>query len=278
MDPRADADAGRFPTVEVRSLGYRTDLMVRLLAGSEVTDQGQVIVVRTPENPGFHWGNFLLWPGPPAEAAFDEWIATFAREFPDAHMTLGIDGTEIPSGIEGSVPNGLVVELSLVLTTRRPPEANEVIGTPIVRPLRSDNDWYEEHLLRIALDEEGQPLSSAQLEFLQRSTGEARRMVEAGQAEYFGAFSDDRLCSVVGIASDGRGVARYQNVGTRPEFRRRGFASLLLARAGAFGVDEFGARLLVIVADHDGSAADLYRAVGFAPVEQQWGLSAPSAP
>jgi GNAT superfamily N-acetyltransferase len=262
--------------VEVRSLGYRTDLMVRRLAGSSVEDRGHFIVVRTPQNPGFHWGNFLLWPGPPGEAGIEEWITAFGEEFPPAtHLTFGIDGTEIPDGHERSAPGGLVADTSVVLTSDRVPEEGAAIGTPTVRPLRSDSDWQEEHRLRITLDEGDQPLSPVHLEFLRRGNDEARRTVEAGHAEYFGAFTGDRLCSVVGIASDGRGVARYQNVGTHPDFRRRGLASLLLARAGSFGMEAFRARLLVIVADHDSRAAGLYRTVGFVPVEGQWGWSAP---
>ncbi len=43
------------------SLGYRTDLFVRAFDGV-VEDRGRHIVVRTPSNPGFWWGNFLLYP------------------------------------------------------------------------------------------------------------------------------------------------------------------------------------------------------------------------
>jgi ribosomal protein S18 acetylase RimI-like enzyme len=262
--------------VEIRSLGYRTDLMVRRLAGSSVTDRGRCVLVRTPDNPGFHWGNFLLWPGPPGRGDLEEWIAAFAEEFPDTtHVTLGIDGTEIPERHDPPSSIGLEADLSVVMTAVRPPEAGVVLGAPTVRPLRSEDDWSQELLLRCVLDgEEEQPLPPGHHDFLERSTREARRMVHEGHAEYLGAFIGERLCAVVGVASDGQGVARYQNVGTHPEFRRRGFASLLLARVGSVALDDFGARQLVIVADQDGPAAGLYRSLGFVPVEGQWGLSA----
>ena len=47
----------RYPLrVEVRSLGYRTDLMVRLLEGSLVEDRGDYLVVRSPHNPTYWVG------------------------------------------------------------------------------------------------------------------------------------------------------------------------------------------------------------------------------
>src|SRR5215470_5926613 len=46
--------------VEVRSLGYRTDLAILALEGSQVTDHGDHLVIRTPGNPDYWWGNFLL--------------------------------------------------------------------------------------------------------------------------------------------------------------------------------------------------------------------------
>jgi hypothetical protein len=36
----------------VRSLGYRTDLMILSLEGSQVYDRGDYLVIQTPGNPG----------------------------------------------------------------------------------------------------------------------------------------------------------------------------------------------------------------------------------
>jgi ribosomal protein S18 acetylase RimI-like enzyme len=147
-----------------------------------------------------------------------------------------------------------------------------------VRPLRSAEDWRQSLLLRREEEGEERPVPPGHAQFLQRSNEEAQRLVETGRAAYFGAFVDRRLRSMVGIVSDGGGVARFQNVGTHPAHRRRGLASARLARAGAFGLSDLGADLLVIVADQEGPALGLYRSLGFVPVEVQWGLSAPTGP
>ena len=50
--------------MEIKSLGYRTDLLLLELSGSVFHDAGEYVVVRTPDNPGFWWGNFLLYRTP----------------------------------------------------------------------------------------------------------------------------------------------------------------------------------------------------------------------
>jgi hypothetical protein len=77
--------------MDVVSLGYRTDLMVRALEGSEVADRGDYITVRTAANPVFWWGNFLLLPAEALSGPPDRWLELFASEFPEAgHVALGI--------------------------------------------------------------------------------------------------------------------------------------------------------------------------------------------
>ena len=49
--------------MQVTSLGFQTDLALRALEGAEVTDRGDYTVVRSPDNPTFWWGNYLLLRG-----------------------------------------------------------------------------------------------------------------------------------------------------------------------------------------------------------------------
>ena len=57
--------------MHIRSLGWRTDLIFPRFDGV-VTDRGDYLVVRTPSNPGFYWGNFLLLDAPAGPLA-DSW-------------------------------------------------------------------------------------------------------------------------------------------------------------------------------------------------------------
>ena len=99
----------------VRSLGFRTDLMLRRMAGSSIVEHTGYLVVRTPANPGFWWGDFVLFADPPTRT---DALAVFAAEFPGAaHVAIGVDRTDGILG-DGLVDLGLTVEVNSVLTAQ----------------------------------------------------------------------------------------------------------------------------------------------------------------
>ena len=75
--------------MDIKGLGWRTDLALLEISGSVLDDRGDHVVVRTPDNPTFWWGNFLMLAGPPADAAdARRWIGAFEAEFPAAPHAL----------------------------------------------------------------------------------------------------------------------------------------------------------------------------------------------
>jgi ribosomal protein S18 acetylase RimI-like enzyme len=256
--------------MDVRSLGYRTDLMVRRLSGAEIVDRGEYLVVRTPRNPTFYWGNFVLFARPAREGEVEERLAVFAREHPDAaHVAIGVDDADGRLGAEAEfAAAGVVAERFAVLAAdrlREPPMPN---AEATCRPLRDDDDWRQALELRLAVaDEEGED-SPTHVSFIERSVDEARSLAETGYGWRFGAFVDGRLGSSLGVVLDADGLARYQTVETHPALRRQGLASMLVHSAGQRAF-EAGARTLVIAAVTDGPAIGIYRALGFAAREHQ---------
>ena len=67
----------------------------------------------------------------------------------------------------------------------------------------------------------------------------------------------------------GDGLARYQDVGTRPEHRRRGLAAHLLGVAAQWAATQ-GVTRFVIVTGVDNPAGRVYRGVGFEPDRPTW--------
>jgi GNAT superfamily N-acetyltransferase len=244
--------------------------MIRLLEGSRVDDQGDYLAIRSPHNPSFWWGNFLLLSAPPAPGKAREWLETFAAEFPDAkHVALGIDVTEI-SGVEVGefVGEDLRLERYSVLTAttvQQPPRPNKAAT---YREVAGDDDWRQAAALRA--DMYAGPGSEPS--FIAARVGAERALTEAGHGSWFGAFVDGQLVAQLGIITDGSGIARFQSVETHPLWRQKGLAGTLVWRAGQHGLDNMAAETLVMAADPDHDAIRVYRSVGFVDAETQVGF------
>jgi ribosomal protein S18 acetylase RimI-like enzyme len=258
-----------FRDVEIASLGFRTDLMVRVLEGSEVTDHPGYRAIRTPANPEFWWGNFLLLPAQAAHGEAGRWLSLFTAEFPAAaHVALGLDITsDDGADLAGLAAAGLEVQRDTVLTAqavREPPHANRAAS---IRQLAGDSDWHQSAKLQELSDaEEGIAASQS---FTSARNRARRRLAEAGHGGWFGAFLDGELVSQLGMISGPDGIARYQDVGTHPAARRQGLAGTLVCHAGQYALNDLGAHTLVIVADPDEDAIRVYRSAGFEDRESQ---------
>jgi ribosomal protein S18 acetylase RimI-like enzyme len=254
--------------VRVRSIGWRTDLALRRLEGAEIYDFEDHLVVRTAGNPTYRWANFLLFEGPPRAGDAERWIGLFERAFPDAkYVAIGIDD---PSGELGELGDfaaaGVTATTDTVLSTSelRAPEHDPPAA--VFRELRGNADWRLALTLRLAMDEDT-PERGYQ-EFLERQLRALRGVCERGDGAWFGAFKGDALCASLGIFDAGDGVARFQNVDTHPAYRRLGLASGLLCTAGDHARARLGAETLVIAADPDYVAIELYRKLGFGDRER----------
>lgn len=261
--------------MEIISLGFRTDVLLLELGGSVFRDAGEYVVVRTPANPGFWWGNYLLYRTPfrpgDAEVRVDE----FRHEFPDAkHVAIGIDSIDgDPGTTEELQAAGFEVEHSVVMTAEQvvaPPHPNE---QATYRFLVSDGDWEQLYHQSLACAE--LKVDADYEEFTRRKLARQRSVVEAGHGKWFGAFDGDRLQTSLGLLFDGTGLGRFQNVQTSPDDRGRGLAGTLVHHASTYG---FGsAEKLVMVADPDYLAIRIYRSVGFTDAETQLQIIRPPA-
>jgi ribosomal protein S18 acetylase RimI-like enzyme len=260
--------------MNIRSLGWRTDLIFPRFDGI-VEDRGDCLVVRTPTNPGYYWGNFLLFRDPPAVDSLPAWKERFRLEIssiqPADHVTFGWDSPEgEAAALEPFLAEGFRLEENVVLsaeTLSPPPHVNGEIG---VRPLASAEDWAQ--VLRNQV--ECRPAEFALEDyrvFKERQMARYRRMAEAGAGAWYGAFLDDRVVADLGIFVDG-GLARFQRVETHPDFRRRGICGTLVYEAARQARSSLGAERMVIVADENYHAGRIYAALGFRRTERQLGL------
>jgi ribosomal protein S18 acetylase RimI-like enzyme len=260
--------------MNVRSLGYRTDLIFAAFDG-QIVDRGHYLVIRTPANPTFYWGNFLLFSGSPQEGDHQKWRDLFAREIggpPEVeHQTFGWDSPEGDEGVaQPFLQAGFRVTRSVVMTSHelRPPTRSSDLVS--IRALKSDAEWEQAFENQVLIggpefEETGYRV------FRRRQMHRYRKMADSGLGDWFGAFVGRRLVADLGIFKH-KELGRFQSVETHPEFRRRGIGGTLVFEAGRQAMAKHDLSTLVIVADEESAAARLYESVGFKPVEKQVGL------
>jgi ribosomal protein S18 acetylase RimI-like enzyme len=248
--------------MRIENVGLLTDLALLELKGSEITDRGDHLVVRTAANPTFRWGNFLLLGAAPSSDEIDGWVRRFEAEFPEAaHRTFGI--VEPDADHSGWADRGYGVEVNVVLTAT----PSSVVGdgepavlTVLIRELVTDDDWQQ--TAGLGASEDDRDDLDARMTFERRRALAQRGLVEQHRAAWFGAFVGNRLVAKLGIAELAP-FARYQDVITHADYRRQGIAGALVRRAAAWAAARPEVTTLVIVAEEDGPAIGLYRSRGF---------------
>jgi GNAT superfamily N-acetyltransferase len=237
--------------LKVRSLALTTELALANTRGT-VTDRGDYLVVKTPDDPGYYYGNLLVLPAAPQVGEVAFWTRRFEAELPGmAHVTLWWDGISGDAGAEEELTAaGFTIERALVMTAdaiaRREPEL-------LVRELRADE--ITDQLAWEIADRHDEPYH----QFLQRRAAWQRTLVARGTAKFWGAFAGDTLVSSLGLVELGN-LGRYQDVQTLPAYRGRGLASTLLyAAARAASVE----RVIVLAVK-----PELYERAGFRVIER----------
>lgn len=256
--------------------GWRTDLIL-YQHGSLLTEREDCIVVRTPGNPTFYWGNFLLLPRAPADAGLAHWQARFEQEIgslqPESrHLAFGINaapsGEALPAwqaaGFECIETSVLRLRPGQLLAPQRPPR-----GAVRFAQLDLERDIEAVVALQCAEDQGFEPAGYAT--FRRRQMQRYAAMARAGCGAWFGVWCDGVLAADCGLIRDAA-LGRFQHVSTHPAYRRRGLCSLLVNAVSAWGFDRWRLAEIVMCADPHDVAIGLYEALGYRRIGQEWGL------
>ena len=261
--------------MDIRSLGFRTDLRLLEMTGSVIEDRGTHLVVRTPANPTYFWGNFLLLRQLPVPGGEREVIGAFHTEFPLAeHVAIGVDGPEdLTEQLAPFAAAGMEVDVGIVLTTDTLVAPRPVADDVVVRPLESDDDW--EGRARLSHHLWSNTDEATFMTYARRKSEQERGLVARGLGRRYGAFVGDELVSTAGIFVTHAGIARFQSVETHPKHRRQGLAAAVVHAAGEHALATYGIEVLVIAAEAEGDAIRIYRRLGFTDTERHNTLERP---
>ncbi len=222
--------------MNIQSLGYQTDLIFARFSG-EIVDRGNYTVIRTPSNPTFWYGNFIVFPQPPAASDVMRWMEISKLEFPDSsHTVFGFDSVHGEIGAARAFEAlGFDVIETVVMT------ASEVHAPPKVnleaayRRILTQDEWEQVIALRIECNDEHEP--EGYKRFIERKMLEYQRMTEAGLGNWWGAFLNGKMVSSLGLFLE-NGVGRFQSVETHPEYRRLGLCGTLVYIAAKHALEQ----------------------------------------
>jgi ribosomal protein S18 acetylase RimI-like enzyme len=258
-----------------RSLVLATDIDV-LAIDHTVTRRDGYVVVHSPSNPTFWFGNFLIFDDAPAPGDGERWERRFEREFADKprvrHRTFRWDCTDGETGAaaEEFTARGYDLESVIGLVA----EPGELVAHPRanheveVRPLDPSTGGPDELLWASVVETQvagrDPRMSDGEYRgFSQTRQAELRALFVAGRGAWYVALTPPgEVAASCGIVTTGdRG--RFQAVETAERYRRRGIYSRLGVDAAAHAAAEHSLRTLVIAADADYHALGLYESLGF---------------
>jgi RimJ/RimL family protein N-acetyltransferase len=262
--------------IEALSLGWRTELIFARF-DAQVIERRDFLLVRTPHNPTFFWGNYLLFDHSPREGDAARWLAAFNREIArrqseSRHLAFGIDGAASFDLPADSAALGVKMFPSTVLTMR-----SEQLRAPrrtlaaqfTMRPLRLPDEAAQAVEHQVQSDAGGYEPAGYRM-FRERQMQRYGRMAQASLGKWFGIFAatpvGERLVADCGLFRDGFGahaLGRFQHVSTHPDWRRQGLCSVLIHAVCRHGFEVLGLESLVIVADPHDVAIGLYESLGF---------------
>lgn len=262
-------------------LGFRSELIFHRAQG-EVLDLRATHgcrLIRTPSNPTFFWGNYLLFDHAPRAGDRARWCALFdamiAHPQPaSTHRAFGWV-EDAPGDVDDFVADGFERNDAVVMQATDVAAKAPAISVEL-RALAEPTEWDQLVELLTATRAPAHE-ATAYRSFAARRVAQWRALVTAGQGAWFGAIDGHTLAAALGIfveaaPQDGERLARYQSVTTDPAYRRRGLCRALLAHAAAHARARLGADRLIIVAMSGELPERLYAGAGFVAEGLQRGL------
>lgn len=262
--------------IEDLSLGWQTDLIFARFDGL-VAQAPDCVVVRSPSNPLYYWGNCLILPEPPRDPDLAHWRRRFIEEIgalqaESRHVAIGFDASQPHAPLASWRDAGFELFSTWALRLTRD-ALREPKGS-----LPADFSFKAFELptgIEQAVDlqceiDAGEHEMVDYREHRKRQMLRYQAMQEQGLGHWFGLWHGQTLVADCGLFRQGT-LGRFQHVGTHPSWRRRGLCSALIHAVCHHGFERMGLQDIVICADPEDVALGLYESLGFRRVSQHWG-------
>ncbi|WP_374562046.1 GNAT family N-acetyltransferase [Ideonella sp.] len=258
--------------------GWRTDFLLHRVDG-EIIERDDCIVVLTPGNEGFYWGNCLMIADTPADADLAHWLQRFDEEVAAGrpgvrHVAIGVNSAVPP---EGALPawRDAGFELIEMATLRLFPGQLRTLVEPRVktpwrlRPIDFSKDIPAFVDLQCEDAQGHEPPGYRR--FRDAQMRRFAQLYALGLGDWFGLWVGDTLVADCGLLRDGA-LGRFQNVLVHPAWRRRGLCQALVHSVCRWGFERWGLTELLMCADPADVAIGIYESLGFERFDREWGL------
>ena len=265
--------------VQTLGLGWQSHLLACRF-GARIDERDDCIVLRTPDNPTYYWGNCLILPAAPRDVQLAHWLQRFAQEIGSLqplsqHVAIGVDAATLADPLPSWRAAGIdefdetaVLRLDRAGLAAQP--ALREIPDLVLRTLSlaDELELTVEAQVRTR-DESFEP--DGYRSYRRSAMRRMAAMQAAGTGHWFGALVGPELVADCGLVHDGR-IGRFQHVSTQAAWRRRGLCRALVHHVCRHAFDTLGLQRLVMCADPHDVAIGIYRSVGFVQAETHWCL------
>ncbi len=250
----------------IKNLGYRTDAIFHLRDGF-IEEHADYWSIRTPTNPSFWFGNFILFKQAPGPGDLNRWLQIHDQVFGKTlnHVTLGWDEAN-PGSTEEFLADGFKSSDGMVLSLSEYSGETTINPKLEVRKLTSESEWKEMTDLQIEIDRDYFKLPQDNGVFRNNQMVALKKMADEGQGDWWGAFDQGELVGGMGLYFDeDRTIGRFQYVTTRESHRRQRVCTTLLDQVVRHAFATVRPESLVINtgADDDNPALVVYKKFGF---------------
>lgn len=261
------------------SLGWQTDLIFPRFDGL-VLERPDCVVVRTPSNPLFYWGNCLILPQRPDDADLEHWLQRFDEEVgchtrESGHVAIGFDAAAPFAPMHAWLAAGfqLFATSQLELQAQMPRRPATALPSAYFRfaALDLSQPWQLEAAVELqCVSDASQYEPEHHRLHRRRQMQRYAAMQAAGLGHWFGIWRGAQLVADCGLFRDGR-LGRFQHVGTHPDWRRRGLCTVLVEQVSAYGFGAMGLDRLIMCADPQDVAIGIYESIGYQRRSHCWG-------
>ena len=250
-----------------KSIGLKTDLFFHQFSGNVISKENY-LVIHTPNNPEYYWGNYLIFDGPPKKTDSKKWIDAFKNEFGHRksidHIAFTWDLGEV-SNLDEFVEKGFHIDKSIILTLNEMSSPSLCSGNITLKEIQTNSEWKELIDLQILIGNSDGKYENY-IKFTEKKFFTYKKIVSSNKGTWLGAYDSGKLIGDLGIFLTGA-FGRFQNIETHPDYRGKNICRSLIYKAFHWIKNRNSKAIIVVESEANSLPLKIYKKLGFSEKE-----------